>query len=92
MSHHGNPNSGANDAMRLAMRELMGEYPNGRLNADDAGAIAMQVGVEGGKVRVDFPKSVQWFAMTGDEAMGLANVLVKHARAAGLTKPATLEI
>lgn len=90
MSHHGNQNSEAQRAMSAATRELMGEYPQGRLNADDAGAVALQVGTEGGKVRIDFPNPIAWFAMTGDEAMGLANVLVKHARAAGLTKPATL--
>lgn len=89
MSHH---SSRPNPAMSAAMRELMGEYPQGRLNADDAGAVALQVGTEGGKVRIDFPKPIAWFAMTGDEAMSLANVLVKHARAAGLTKPATLEL
>lgn len=90
MSHHGNQNSEAQRAMSAAMRELMGEYPRGRLNADDAGAVAIHLGVESGKVRVDFPKPVAWFAMTGDEAMGLANALIKHARAVGLKNPATL--
>ena len=70
----------------------MGEYPAGRLNADDAGAIAMQVGVESERVILRFAKPVAWMGMTGDEAMGLAQVLIKHARAAGITAPMVLRV
>lgn len=89
MSHH---SSKPNPAMSELMRSLMGEYPNGRMNADDAGAIAMQVGVEEGRVVVRFPKPVAWIGMSGDEAIGLAQMLMKHARAAGITAPVVLRV
>jgi len=85
MSHH-------SSQMSEMMRSLMGEYPNGRMNKDDAGAIAMSCGVESGRVVLKFPKPVAWLGMTPDEAMGLAEVLVKHARAAGSDKPLTLKV
>lgn len=90
MSHHGN--QPPNPALSEAMKALLGEYPNGRMNADDSGAIAMQVGVEEGRVVLRFPKAVAWVGMTGDDAMGLAQSLIKHARAAGLTAPMVLRI
>lgn len=89
MSHH---SSKPNPELSEAMRKLFGEYPNGRMNADDSGAVAMQVGVEEGRVVLRFPKPVAWMGMTGDEAMGLAQLLMKHARAAGITAPVVLRI
>lgn len=90
MSHHGNQPHNA--AMHEMMKKLMGEHPNGRLNADDAGAVAMAVGVESGRVVLQFPKPVAWIGMTPDEAIGLAETLVKQARAAGSRKPLTVMI
>lgn len=85
MSHH-------SSELSAAMRDLMGEYPNGRLNEDDAGAIAMQVGTEQDKVVLRFPKPVAWIGMTGDQAMQLAQDLMKHARHAGITAPVVIRI
>lgn len=89
MSHHGNQ---PNPALSEAMKALLGEYPNGRMNADDSGAIAMQVGVEDGRVVMRFPKPVAWIGMTGDEAMEMAQLLLKHGRAAGLKAPFILRV
>lgn len=100
MSHHGNwpdeskgnPNENIARAMRDMQRKLMGEYPDGRLNADDSGAIAMAVSTEGKTVRIDFPKPVAWVGMTGDQAMQFAQDLMKHARRAGITAPVVIRI
>lgn len=103
MSHHshnpfgdrGNPFERVDapgGAMRDAMKKLMGEYPNGRMNEDDAGAIAMAVGHEDGRVVMKFPKPVAWIGFSGDEAMALAQLLITHARKAGITAPAILRI
>lgn len=89
MSHHGNQPP---QAMSEMMKKLMGEYPNGRLNQDDAGAVAMAVGVDAGRVVLQFPKVVTWIGMTPDEAIGLAELLVKQARAAGSLRPLTVTI
>lgn len=86
MSHHGNqPPHEIQQALRSAMGELMGEYKNGKLNADDAGALAFAVGIESGRVVIRFPKPVAWMGMTGDEALELAQLLIKHAKNAGIT-------
>lgn len=89
MSHH---SSSPNQELSEAMRQLLGEYPNGRMNADDTGAVAMQVGVEEGRVVLRFPKPVAWIGMTGDEAMDIARALMKHARRAGITAPVVLRL
>lgn len=91
MSHHGH-NDETGRAMSEAMKKLMGEYPEGRLNENDAGAVSMAVGTEGDKVILRFPKPVTWVGFTGDEAMQLAQDLIKHARRAGITAPFVLRI
>lgn len=74
------------------MRKLMGEYPQGRLNDNDAGAIALTIREEGGKVVIEFPKSVAWIGFTGDQAIEIAKTLIKHARKAGVTAPLVLRV
>lgn len=90
MSHHGNMPH--NPMLSEMMKKLMGEYPDGKLNANDAGAVAMAIGVERGKVVLQFPKPVAWVGFTPDEAISLAELLVKRAREAGSTKPMTVTI
>lgn len=92
MSHHGNDDPARRAAMSEAMKSLMGEYPNGRLNENDAGAVAMAVSTEGSIVRLDFPKPVMWVGFTGDQAMQLAQDLMRHARRAGITAPVVIRI
>lgn len=89
MSHHGNnpPNE-----LHDAMKKVFGEFPQGKLNDDDSGAIAMSVGVESHRVVLRFPKPVAWIGMTGDEAFELAKSLLRHARHAGVTAPLIITI
>lgn len=96
MSHHSSqshiPDPERQRQLSAAMREIFGEHPAGKLNANDAGAIAMSIAQENGKVVMHFPKPVAWIGFTGDEAMEIAAVFMKHARAVGLTKPVTVII
>lgn len=92
MSHHSSEPDEQQRAMSAAMQALMGEYPNGKLNKDDAGALAYAVGVENSKVVIKFPKPVAWIGMTGDEAFELAQCLLRHARNAGVTAPLIIRI
>lgn len=101
MSHHGNTplpgNESTNEAttqrqLSEAMRKLMGEFPDGKLNPDDSGAVAMAVGVENSRVVLRFPKPVAWVGMTGDEAFELAQMLLRHARNAGVTAPLIIRV
>jgi hypothetical protein len=56
-----------------------GNYPQGKLHDDDEGELTMAVSRTGNIVRIDFGKSLQWIAMSPEEAVGLAQILMKHA-------------
>lgn len=78
--------------MTEAMKKTFGEYPDGRLNSDDAGALPLAIGSADGKVVMEFPKPVAWIGFTGDQAMEIAQTLIKHARKAGVSAPMVLRI
>jgi hypothetical protein len=58
-----------------------GDHPQGRLNADDQGGIRMGVAADhrNGIVHVDFGKPVAWLGLDKGTALGLADMLRKHA-------------
>lgn len=74
------------------MKQIFGEHPNGRLNSDDAGALPLMITNENGVVKMEFPKPVAWIGFTGDQAMEIAQTLMKHARKAGITAPVVIRI
>lgn len=68
------------------MRKLgaTGEYPEGKLNADDEGAIQFAIGhTADGLVRIDFGKPVSWLAMPAAQARAFGEVLIAKANLAG---------
>jgi hypothetical protein len=88
MSHHSSydptdPNNPERAAMGEAMKKLMGEFPNGKLNTQDEGGLAMTIGHENGAVVLKFPKQVAWVGFTPEQAAQIASDLMKHARACG---------
>ena len=91
MSHSGN-----NDEVQRQLAEfnarLFGEYPDGRLNEDDQGAIPVAIGVQNERVVMQFPKSVSFIGFTADQAMDIAQSLVEHARKCGSKKPLTFAV
>lgn len=68
-------------------------YPEGRLAPDDEGELAFTVeGDEDAQVvKVDFGKPVTWVAIPPQQAVALAQVLIKYARAVSKT-PLTVVI
>lgn len=58
-------------------------YSQGRLSADDDGDVAFKISSDAEKsvVRIDFPKPMTWIAMNPQEAIELAQMLIKQARA-----------
>lgn len=56
-----------------------GDYPQGKLNPEDEGALRFAVRIEDGKIRLDFGKPVAWLAMDKDLAYQLAAALVQRA-------------
>lgn len=78
--------------MSEMMKKLTGEYPNGRLNADDQGAVAVAIGHQNGAVTLQFPKNLNWIGFTPEQAIGIAETLIHHARQCGCTRPLTIKV
>ena len=87
--HHGGPD----DAKRKRMfdellsssaqfRGATGDFPHGTMRPTDEGAIQFAVGVEKGKVVLDFGTPVAWVGMPAAQAAQLGSLLIKHARQA----------
>lgn len=91
MSHHGFDKDSA-DAMSAAMAKLFGEYPDGKLNANDEGALALVIGENQGKVIIRFPKPVSWIGFTPDQAIDIAQTLISHARKCGSVVPLVIRV
>jgi hypothetical protein len=91
MSHHGNDPE-AQRAMSEAMKEIFGEFPNGKLNQNDEGALAVVVGHEKNSVVLRFPKPVSWIGFTPEQAIDIAQSLITHARKIGLTVPLVITL
>ena len=66
--------------------EAKREWSDGRINGSDDGDLAFMVGhTENELVMVDFGKPVEWVAMPPQQAIELAQLLIKHARAIAKT-------
>lgn len=63
------------------------EWSDGRIGPSDDGDVAFAVGPHPDKelVCVDFGKPVEWVAMQPQQAIELAQLLIKHARAIAKT-------
>lgn len=74
------------------MKNLFGEFTNGRMNEHDQGAIAVGIAHENGRVVMRFPKNLNFIGFTADQAIDIAELLVDHARKCGSKKPLTVKI
>lgn len=81
-----------NPMLDKLLREVRGEYPDGRLNAHDEGAQLLSITSVNGKIVMEFPTPTKWIGFTADDAVALANLLIEHARKIGSTKPLTVKI
>ena len=86
MSHHGSP-----DYMRRLIEEATGErpgptgqFPRGKLQADDDGEIKIGIAADPkkGVVIIDFGAPVTWIGFTADQAIDIAEMLHAKAREA----------
>jgi hypothetical protein len=57
-----------------------GEFPRGKLNADDEGALNCSITHGAGVVRIDFGKEIAWLAMDPGLAINFASAIMVHAR------------
>jgi hypothetical protein len=58
-----------------------GEFPLGKLNDDDEGALNIAISHENGVVRVDFGEPTAWIGLPPDLALAFAATIAKHAMA-----------
>lgn len=68
------------------------EYPDGKLNKDDEGELAIKIGVSAKhqQVIVDFSKPTNWIAMPPQNAVDLAMAIINQARVISQT-PLTIQ-
>lgn len=59
------------------------KFPEGRLSGDDDGDITFKIGgdLDRNIVAIEYAKPVTWVAMPPQQAIELAQMLIKHARA-----------
>ncbi len=89
-SHHGDGRNGDPALSELVKRFLAQvedvgpkrEYPNGRIGAEDDGALAFAVAADpkSGTVIVNFNKPVKWFGLAPKDVIALCKMLTEKAR------------
>ena len=57
-----------------------GTYPQGKLTEDDEGAVRMAIGIVDNKVMIDFGTMLQWVAMSREEAIEFAGMIIEKAK------------
>lgn len=85
-SHHGEDFERQSELLKRFQEERDGkaqrEFPQGRISGDDDGSITFKIGADSDKgvVAIEYSKPVTWVAMPPQEAIELAQMLIKHAR------------
>lgn len=99
MSHHSSdekskPFNLADYAISMdeMQKEMAGQFPHGKITPQDEGAVALQIGSENGRVVLQFPKPVKWIGFTREQALQIANSLIKHAASLPGEGPLTVRI
>jgi hypothetical protein len=78
---------------KLHVLGATGEFPNGKANPTDEGELRFGVTTdEAGNVCIHFGKPVAWFGMPPQQAVGLAQLLIEHAREAANLQGSVLVI
>jgi hypothetical protein len=58
---------------------MKNNYPRGKLNASDEGALAIAVYEKDKTVVIDFGKDIKWIGMDKDTALNLAQTIIDKA-------------
>ena len=71
-------------AKRRAKLGPTGDFPHGKLNAQDEGGLTMAIGLadDGKTVTIDFGKKIAWFGLPKEQAIAFAMTILKHATGA----------
>ena len=68
------------------------QWPEGIIRPDDDGETVFAIGVQSGKIILQFPNPTKWIGFTPDQAMEIAQLLIKKNKKTGITKPFSLEL
>jgi len=86
MSNHSPDPEDLPESLRNALRQPLigatGLHPQGKLTPQDEGGIQFAIGVQDGKVCIDFGTPVHWLGMEPGDALQLAESLIQKARQA----------
>jgi len=98
VSHHSSDEENPKESGKIMeeltrrLKESFGEFPHGRLNAQDEGAIPLGISHQNGKVVMQFARNLNWIGFTPEQAIEIAEILIQHARQCGCDKPLTVKI
>jgi hypothetical protein len=67
------------EALEAAQQTVAGDYPEGKVNDADEGALLVAVGIENGRITMQFPKPVAWLAMEPAQAIEVGADLIRRA-------------
>lgn len=68
------------------------KFPNGKLNDEDEGELAIRISTESGNIRLDFAEPMTWFALPPEMAIDLAASIISAARKTGCKTPLVLKL
>jgi hypothetical protein len=57
-----------------------GDFPRGKLNADDEGGLMLAITVRDQTLHIEFGKPVAWLAMSCDEAIRFAELIIQRTQ------------
>ena len=57
-----------------------GDYPNGKLNDNDEGALILSLFIKNGTIILDFGTKMSWLAVKKEDAYKLGNALIESAK------------
>lgn len=70
------------DAIAILQVGPTGEFPEGKLDGADRGALQIAITAREGRVLIEFGTDVDWLAMSGDQARAIALLLGTNAKRA----------
>lgn len=56
-----------------------GDFPRGKLNGDDEGALQIAIGIRDNTVMIHFGTTVKWLGLDKETALALGNNLIEKA-------------
>src|ERR1035437_6674299 len=72
-----NNDSSLENAIKEEQKKCSGMYPNGKLNDNDNGQLAIALTTEKGNVKIQFAGPVTWLAMPPEQALLLAESIIE---------------